>query len=248
LHRFFLPPECFKEDKVIFPDDIAHQIRRVLRLTAGDRVFVLDGSNNEMLVELEEVADFNVTGDIVSRKKNKAEPDVKVTMLVALTQRDKFEMILQKCTEIGASAIIPIITSRSLIQDFNKASSKLDRWRNIIREAAEQSGRGRIPELSSPLKYDTGLQNAAKKNDLLLMPWENEDGLTLKDKLSESTHRDHKTIAILIGPEGGFSYEEVQKAQQTGFVSLSLGPRILRMETAAMITLAFVLYDNNQMM
>jgi len=248
MQRFFLSPGSFKDDQVIFPHDIAHQIRRVLRLTAGDRVVVLDGSNNEMLIELSGVTDRGVTGDIISRKKNTAEADVKVSMLIALTQREKFELILQKCTEIGAAAIIPMITSRSLVQDINKVSGKVERWKNIIREAGEQSGRGIIPELSSPLKYDNAIKKTAKENSLLLIPWENEGGLTLKEVLSDPKNREQKTIAILIGPEGGFSAEEVQEAQTTGFISLSLGPRILRMETAAMVTLALVLYDIGQMM
>ena len=248
MHRFFLPPASFSSDQVNFPNDIAHQIRRVLRLNQGDRVLTLDGQNNEMLVELTAISDSTVSGKIISRKKNSAESAVRVSMLVALTQREKFEWILQKCTELGAAGIIPLITSRSLVQDVKKVSSKIERWQNIIREAAEQSGRGKVPLLYAPLKFKEALSTAAAENDLLLMPWENEDGLTLKDRLSQKEARQAYKIAILIGPEGGFSYEEARQAQQAGFETLSLGPRILRMETAAMIAVAFVLYDLDQMM
>ena len=248
MHRFFLPPKSFSSDQITFPDDIAHQIRRVLRLNEGDRVLTLDGQNNEMLVELTDISDSAVTGKIISCQKNSAESAVRVTVLVALTQREKFEWILQKCTELGAAGIMPLVTSRSLVQDVQKVSSKIERWQNIIREAAEQSGRGKVPLLHAPLKFKEALSTAAAENDLLLMPWENEDGLTLKDRLSQKEARQAHKIAILIGPEGGFSYEEARQAQQAGFETLSLGPRILRMETAAMITLAFVLYDLDQMM
>ena len=161
-------------------------------------------------------------------------------MLLSLTQREKFEWMLQKCTEIGASAFQPVITSRSLVPNSKEAETKYERWRMIIREAAEQSGRGRLPDLLPAATLTEAAENTARSYGLCLIPWEGEKKTSLKDALVGNAP---DSVAVLIGPEGGFSEEEVQQAINAGFKPVTLGKRVLRMETAAMVTAALVFHE-----
>ena len=148
--------------------------------------------------------------------------------------------MLQKCTETGAATFIPVISSRSLVQDVAETNKKTTRWEKIIQEAAEQSGRGRIPELKPAASLAQAvLQGQGKK----IMLWEQERSTTLRQALSGVPANHSAEIALLVGPEGGFSEEEVQLSRKSGWQPVSLGPRILRMETAAIVATALVIYE-----
>jgi 16S rRNA (uracil1498-N3)-methyltransferase len=164
---------------------------------------------------------------------------VKLTLLVGLTQRDKFEWVLQKCTEIGATAFTPVITSRSLVQDIRSAEQKISRWQSILKEAAEQSGRGVIPILNPPVLYLQALEQL-RGQELGMIAYEGENKEPLKKAIKKFSG---KNLGIMIGPEGGLSMEEIQRAKQSGLITVSLGPRILRMETAAVVAAALILHD-----
>lgn len=244
MHRFFLPPDSFVSDEIHFPEAVARQIANVLRLKPDSEVIVLDGKGMEFKVQLLEVAARQVNGRILSAQAAQGEPLTRVKMLLCLTQREKFEWMLQKCTEIGASSFVPVISSRSLLQSVSEAQSKYERWQKILCEAAEQSHRGRIPALEPVLKFS---QLAASQPDpavCRLIPWEDEKGTPLRQALTQSNAAE---VEILIGPEGGFSADEVQQAKTAGFIPVTLGPRILRMETAAMTAAALVLYQRGEM-
>lgn len=236
MHRFFLPPACIRGE-VIFPDECAHQIRRVLRLRPGSRVVVLDGSGQEYEVELSEVSEAGVRGLVLSQQINPAEPATQLTLLLCLTQREKFEWMLQKCTELGTTRFVPVISSRSLVQERGGQEKKLERWRRIVQEAAEQCGRGKIPVVEEVAGYEAGLRRAG--NGLKLALWEQEHARSLRQVLQPGTGE----VAALIGPEGGLSEAEVEQAQAAGFQAVTLGRRILRMETAAMTAAALILYE-----
>ena len=158
MNRFFLSMECFRPGEVIFDADTSHQINRVLRLKTGDQVIVLDGTGDEYLLELSQVGKTTTAGKILSRRLSQTEPRVHLTVLVGLTQREKFELVLQKCTEIGVAAITPVITNRSIVQDIRTTEQKTERWQQILKEAAEQSGSGKNPgvEPSSPFSPGIG--------------------------------------------------------------------------------------------
>jgi 16S rRNA (uracil1498-N3)-methyltransferase len=242
MHHFFLPPDHFKTDTISFPPDTARQMALVLRLQPGERVIALDGLGMEYEVELLQVGRARVQGRVTNRRPARGEPAARITLYLALTQREKFEWMLQKCTEVGAAAFVPVISSRSLVQDGRDAAKKLERWGRIIREAAEQSRRGILPQVHLPLAFDAALQRA-QSDALRLIAWEGEHSLTLRAALAPSKATHAPTIVVFIGPEGGFSEAEIEAARAAGVQPVTLGERILRMETAAVVAAALVLYE-----
>ena len=247
MHRFFLPLNKIQASQVSFPAEQSHQISRVLRLRAGQKVIVLDNLGSEYLVILREVSPELTLGEVQSKSVCKAEPRYKIALYVSLSQREKFEWVLQKCTEVGVSSFVPAISKRSLVQNKKNAAKKLERWQRIIREAAEQCGRGRIPNLSSPIDFKTAIEETNSRNGLGLILWEAEEDYSLKEYLQEQEITPDREIALFVGPEGGFDLDEVELARQAGIVPLSLGKRILRMETAALVGAALILYELGDM-
>jgi 16S rRNA (uracil1498-N3)-methyltransferase len=245
LHRFFVPPAALQNGTVHFPPETAHQILHVLRLKVGERVVVLDNLGGGFVVELIEINRQNVVGRITAGADSASEPPVHLSLYLCLTQREKFEWMLQKCTEVGVNKFIPVISARSLIQDAHSLENKLARWQHILQEAAEQSGRSRIPDLYPPVEFDTAVHSAPAQNERCLAAWEQESGRRLGPALSGL--KPHARTAVLIGPEGGLTREEISTAEQAGWLSISLGPRILRMETAAVVAAALtVAWFENQ--
>jgi len=246
MHRFFVPPDILKTYPVLFPPETAHQISAVLRLERGQDVILLDNTGVEFQVELMEVGNKVVLGRIVETRSSIAEPAVQVVLYLSLTQREKFEWALQKCTEVGVTGFLPVITRRSLVQTMVEARNKYERWGKILQEAAEQSGRGLVPTLYEPLRFGQALAHARQNAEVTLIPWENEHNATLHSALFQAGDAPH--VAVFIGPEGGFSAEEVTLACQTGALPVTLGRRILRMETAAVVSAALVLdFFENQL-
>ncbi|MDR3577712.1 MAG: RsmE family RNA methyltransferase [Anaerolineaceae bacterium] len=254
MNRFFLATDCINAGEVRFPEDISHQIAQVLRLKSADEIIVLDNSGFEYRVVLAQVSSHIVTGKITAKQPSPAEPVWRVSMYLALTQREKFEGMLQKCTEAGAAAFVPVISNRCLVQSEKEVSSKLERWNRIICEAAEQSGRGLLPTLSQAMKFADALENASQQ-PLVLFLWEKEKDLGLRQVLSSYLRRQQsptaagsdRKVAIFIGPEGGFTDQEAQLARRAGAIPVTLGKRILRMETAALVAAALTLYEFGEM-
>jgi 16S rRNA (uracil1498-N3)-methyltransferase len=242
MHHFFLSPELLQTETITFPPDIARQMARVLRLSPGDRVVALDGLGSAHTVELVQVEREGVHGQVVAVHPAGGEAAARITLYLALTGREKFEWMLQKCTEVGAAAFVPVISSRSLVQDGRDAAKKLERWERIVREAAEQSRRGILPPVHLPLAFGAALQRA-QPDALRLIPWEGEHSLTLRAALAPFKAAPAPTIAVFIGPEGGFSEAEIEAARAAGVQPVTLGERILRMETAAVVAAALVLYE-----
>lgn len=233
MHRFFLPLNAFQGEAVLFPPETARQIQRVLRLHAGDSVICLDNQRWEYRVEL---SPGESSGRILEKNLASGEPAVRLHMLLCLSQREKFEGMLQKCTEVGAAEFTPVLSSRSLVQDAHSLQNKYPRWEKILQEAAEQSGRGNIPHLNRSVGYEASLKNTAAGGGLCLLAWEGEVAQRLTDALSRQAR--NAAVAVLIGPEGGLSEAEVELAAGAGWKPVSLGRRILRMETAAVVAAA----------
>ncbi|MBK8904919.1 MAG: 16S rRNA (uracil(1498)-N(3))-methyltransferase [Anaerolineaceae bacterium] len=239
MHRFFVAPECFAGDRVVLPEQIAHQIRKVLRLRAGAAIVVLDNTGCEYEVLLRQVDRQQVVGEAVAKRPCPNEPSVYLTLYQALMKRDKFEWVLQKGTEIGVSHFVPLVTQRSLVQDIDIKEGKQLRWEKIITEAAEQSRRGCIPSLHPPQTLAEAL--AAQPPQPGLIAWEEADGLTIRGVLGDGERPSH--VSLFIGPEGGFAAEEVAAAQEAGLKAVTLGKRILRAETAALVASALVMHE-----
>jgi 16S rRNA (uracil1498-N3)-methyltransferase len=243
MNRFFIPLGWIKPPQVHFESEIAHQIVRVLRLSPGSVVIVLDGSGIERQVRLTVVDRGHVEGEIVSEMLSLGEPRHHLSLYVGLTQRAKFEWILQKGTELGVTTFVPVVTSRSLVRETAGESRKAERWEGILREAAEQCGRGRIPELQAAVPLTRALVEGKKNHEVCLIAWEKEAAASLDECLPKGSSDRPVTIAALIGPEGGFSDDEASQAIDQGWRPVSLGQRILRMETAAISLAALILYE-----
>lgn len=250
MHRFFVPPTAIQGDRVILTGPIVHQLTHVLRLRPSERVVVLDDSGWEYTVELERLERRQVEGRIVDRAKAQGEPYTRITLYQAVLKGERFEWVLQKGTELGIVAFVPLLCARNVIRDPEAVRKKLPRWRAIIREAAEQSRRGRLPRLEPPLAFAEACQQAQASGGLSLLAWEGESATSLKDVLKTSSELRASSIQLpvssfqlFIGPEGGFTPEEVRLARAHGILPITLGRRILRAETAGLVAAAAILYE-----
>ncbi len=245
MHRFFVPAEAIRETVVEFPEATAHQLARVLRMRPGDHVIVLDNSGWEREVVLEQVARRAATGRVVGKRLAEGEPRVKITLYQAMLKGAKFELVLQKGTELGVVSFVPVITSRTVVGSLgNVGANRLKRWRRIITEAAEQSRRGRLPTLQDALMFEHAISQAYRRGGRLIIPYEGETRQSLREALAPNADGEHPfSISLFIGPEGGFSEDEIALAQQAGAFAVTLGPRILRAETAAIAATTAILYE-----
>lgn len=238
-YRFFVTPGALNGDHVRLADaDLARQLARVLRLRPGDRVLLLDGLGMQYEVALTEIGREHVAGAVIRRGPAGGEPAVAVTIYLALLRAERFEWALQKSVELGAMRIVPVRFARSLPGE-RADERKLERWRRIVREAAEQACRGRLPELAAPLDFAAACAEAASA-DVRLILWERE-APALPARLR--TAPQPATIALFSGPEGGISEAELTSADAHGIMRVSLGPRILRAETAPIAALAAIFYQ-----
>ncbi|MFC1976507.1 16S rRNA (uracil(1498)-N(3))-methyltransferase [Chloroflexota bacterium] len=241
-HRFFIPPKWITPPAVHLHGQTARQIKTVLRMKPGDKVIVLDNSGMEFVVTLTGIDKDVVEGQIVNRQPARGEPNLQLTLYQGTLKGHKFEWVLQKGTELGVSCFVPTICQRSVVNKIDTLTKKYPRWQQIIHEAAEQSRRGKLPSLEQPLTLADAIQHA-QSFPLILMPWEEAAEPTLKEILTE---KKVNTAAVFIGPEGGFTKEEVTMAQEVGGQIVKLGPRILRAETAGLAVCAAILYEMDE--
>jgi 16S rRNA (uracil1498-N3)-methyltransferase len=241
-HRFLVSPESVRGGQVSFSEAAARQMRRVLRLSVGDRVSAFDGTGTEYTVALVSLRDERALGSIEERRSLDSEPRLHITLCQALLPRDKLETVLQKATEVGVQAIVPLVTERSLVPANALDDRRFERWRRIIQEAAEQAGRAIVPTLQQPLPLSQAL--ALHRDEPALLAWEGEERLSIRQALAglEERLRDGR-LRLFVGPEGGFSSAEAASAQAAGALTVSLGPRLLRAETAGPVLAALALYQ-----
>jgi 16S rRNA (uracil1498-N3)-methyltransferase len=242
MHRFFLRPQQVTSQKITFPLDLAHQILHVLRLKDGDLVEVLINDGCIMQAQLKFNVDQNILfGKVLERSVVSTEPRVNLQLYFGLSNREKVELILQKGTEIGVSTFCPYVSSRTIVRTTNLPEKKRVRWERIIREAAEQSNRGKLPILRATVDLAKGFSESKSSANQSLIAWAQAD--TQNDRLADIIiPQKEGVIAVFVGPEGGFSEDEINLAKMMELQVVSLGDRILRMETAAIIFPTLVLY------
>lgn len=241
MHRFFVAPESIREDRVVLRGPTVHQIRDVLRMHPGEEIMLLDNSGATYRAELVMVERDIVRGRVIERSQLHSEPATKITLYQGLLKGQKFDWVLQKGTELGITAFVPVFCHRSVVgsaQDIGH--TRTERWERIIAEAAEQAGRAVLPRLSPALLFADACRSAAEGR-LSVIPWENEHSTGLRQALAD--HPNLPSINLLIGPEGGFAEEEIELARAAGIIPVSLGPRILRAETAGLVAGAAILYQ-----
>ena len=243
MNRFFVDKDKINDDLVQFSDELAHQITNVLRLQTGDRVEVLDNSGLIYKVQLAiNSKSRSVQGKIQTSTIESTEAKTELALCFGLSTREKIEWILQKATEIGIAQFYPFVSSRTLVQSTVLSDHKRLRWERIVREAAEQSHRARLPELNPPMDFEECVSSIGRDYDLSLLAWENaspiDDGL--RQWIDSGKFQ---SIGLIVGPEGGFSEMEVRFASTQGCKAVSMGTRTLRMETAAIVLPAIIFYQ-----
>lgn len=237
--RFFVAPEELVSEFLVLTGENA-QHAKVLRLKVAEQVLACDGAGQECLCEITEVANGQLILAVRERRASETEAQVRVSVFMAFPKADKLEHVIQKATELGAYEIVAFPSSRCVSKPDEKSlKKKLERWQKIAASAAEQSGRGRIPQVRVLRNFQEALSEAAAA-DKALMFYENEQAVTLKMALSQSGYQ---TVSLLTGPEGGLEEKEVQQARDAGLQVCTLGKRILRCETAPLCALSAVMYD-----
>ena len=247
-HRFFIPPEWLTGSNAAITGPQAHQIARVLRMRPGDHVVVLDDAGWEFEVQLLAVRPEIVKGEVVSRRPAAGEPHTRITLYQGMLKTDRFEFVLQKGTELGIVEFVPLITARTVALDRDAPGKKHARWCSIVQEAAEQSRRGRKPVLRPAMPFAQACDEVSRRAGLKLLPWEEESEVSLRGVLrAEASSGPEAAVHLFVGPEGGFSQDEVELAQGHGLLPVTLGRRILRAETAGLVAATAVLYERGDL-
>ena len=242
MTRFFVTPaELDQQFLVLTGENAAHA--KVLRLQSGEEVLVCDGAGNECLCAISDVSPGQISLVVKSRQASASEAKVRASIYMAFSKGDKLEHVIQKATELGAAEIVAFPSSRCVSRPDEKSlAKKVERWQKIAASAAEQSGRGVIPQVLTVDSYKAALERAAKADKAILF-YENEKATTLRMALEKS---EFTTISLLTGPEGGLEEKEVEQAKNAGLQICTLGSRILRCETAPLCALSAVMYATGE--
>ena len=239
MARFFVDKSAIFDDLIRIGGADAHHIARSLRMAEGDRVTVCDGEGGEYLCRLDRIRDEECECSIIESVEGGSESPARITLFMAYPKGDKLETVIQKAVELGASAIVPFESSRCIKRPkADKAEKQTQRLQRIAEEAAKQCGRARIPTVTMPYSFSEMLSEI-RNSSLALLCYENEDGRSIKDALPEAAP---ESIAVIVGAEGGFSPEEAEQIVSAGAVSVTLGNRILRCETAPSFALSVIAY------
>jgi 16S rRNA (uracil1498-N3)-methyltransferase len=244
MPKFFLAREAIRDDTVFLAGEDAHHITKALRMRAGELIEVTTGEGTLLKVKLTRTCPQLVEGEIIGREQDRSEPAIKLHLFQSILKGEKMDWVFQKGTEIGVYSFHPFISERTVVRkDAASFEKKRTRWTRIVLEAAKQCGRGRVPSVE-PVMEAEELCSALQKVTALVA-WEAEEKVSLRQCLEELEEREE--IAVLIGPEGGFSTAEIAQFTSWGVKPVSLGPRILRAETAGPTLAALLLYHYGEM-
>lgn len=241
MPRFFVSREQIDDSTITIKGADVNHIKNVLRLSAGDELSVSDGEGTDYHCTIAAADKQSVILEIMNSWNSFTELPVKLYLFQSVPKSDKMDMIIQKAVELGVYEIIPVYTEYTVVKlTGEKEQKRQKRWQTIAESAAKQAGRGLIPKVSDFMTYEKAL-SAAKELDRILMPYEKAEGMEAARSIMDSLGRE-QSIGIFIGPEGGFSAEEVKKAKDAGAEVLSLGRRILRTETAGLAVLSILMF------
>ena len=244
LPRFFISPDQVSGNTIMLAGEDVHHITMVMRMKAGDELLLCDGKGTEYAVKIADISRSDVKTEIISQSKKEL-PFLRITLGQGLPKSDKMDWIVQKATELGVVAIAPLVTERTIVK-IRDEEKRIGRWQKIAREAAMQSNRTDIPRVEPLRSFRDFIASLAPASPtpvprpLLLLPWE-EGTEPIKNILRQNPGA--QDIVVLIGPEGGFSSAEAKAAQDKDFHLVSLGPNILRTETAAVAVLSMIGYE-----
>lgn len=241
MQHFFVTPDQVTGKNIRIEGMDVNHIRNVLRMREGDELLVSDGNNHKYRCRIEECAQAVITARIEKEESVDTELSSEIYLFQGLPKSDKMELIIQKAVELGVCGIVPVMTRRCVVKlDAEKSARKIERWREIAKSAAKQSGRGIVPRVEDVLTYPESLKRAGML-DVILIPYELSEGMKETKAIIEAI-RPGQSVGIFIGPEGGFEKEEVFQAVHAGAREITLGRRILRTETAGLAALSILMY------
>lgn len=244
MSKFFVPPECIKGNQALIVGPEAHHILDVMRLKKGDRIQAFDGAGKLYRGKILDTQARKVKLQIESVRKSPPVANLRITLVQAVPKKNKMDYIVEKCTELGVDSIIPTQTSRTIVKlGRERQGSRKLRWERIAQEAAKQCGRSTIPQIKDLIPWKEIL-TILNDFDLKLLPCLSEKAQKLKDILR--VQKRPRRIAIFIGPEGGFSPQEIRQACDSGCIAVSLSENVLKTDTAAVSALAAVTYELGQ--
>lgn len=239
MAKFFISKKLIDGNNIILAGQNMNHIINVLRHKRGDNIEISCEDGIEYICEITEIFNDKIQINIVDRVKDDSEPNVKITLYQALPKSEKMELIIQKCVELGIHSIVPINSERTIVNLSGKEDKKILRWNKISESATKQSRRGKVPQIKNVLNFKDAIIQA-RLNHMNIIPFEKEKNIGLRDFVRKF---DGTSIGIFIGPEGGFSQNEIDYARLNNVLPITLGKRILRTETAGFITTAILLYE-----
>ena len=242
MAKFFVNPEDVLEESILITGTDVNHIKNVLRLPIGKEILINDRQGNDYECIIKDISAESVTAQIINQKESHTEPAVETVLFQSLVKGEKMEFVIQKSVEIGVTKIVPLVTKRCVVklESESKLNNKIMRWQKIAESAAKQSKRGIVPEVLMPMTMSQALAYVKEKLDCGCIPYENETTHHIKTYLQSLNAQ---SIGIFIGPEGGFTEEEIALAMGYGVEAITLGKRILRSETAGLVTLANIMYE-----
>ncbi len=247
MYRFYVEKEQINVNDrtaVITGDDVNH-IKNVLRMKKGEEVSIMvPGDDSEYRCAVNVLNEDSVELDLLFVKNSNVELPCEVVLYQALPKADKMELVITKAVELGASRIVPVATNRAVVKlDGARADKKITRWNAISEAAAKQSKRAMIPEVSNVMSMKEALDDC-RSSDVKIIPYELADQDSMNDTRDIIGHiKPGSKIAVFIGPEGGFTDEEISLSREAGFTPITLGHRILRTETAGLVVLSWLIYN-----
>lgn len=245
MHRFFIERQNIFKDSISLEGDDVQHISRVLRLKEGDKIVLCDQQGTDYFVEIKNISKHTVQTSIMSKESSKGEPSIEVVLYQGIPKSTKMDLIIQKCTELGITKVVPVLTARTVVklESEKDEQKKVVRWTKIAEEAAKQSARGIVPQIEMPMTLEQALKDS-QQLDLVLMPYELEKDVSVKAAIRD---KKPQKIGFFIGPEGGFEVYEIDQALQNHVVPVTLGHRIMRTETAGQAILTCIMYEYDQM-
>ncbi|WP_040211352.1 16S rRNA (uracil(1498)-N(3))-methyltransferase [Clostridium polynesiense] len=241
MHKFFTPQSLFQGDYAYIEGEDVKHIYKVLRLEEGQEIIVNNQSGEEFLGKLHNISKKAVSVHIIKKLEVNNESNVDIALYQGLPKASKMDLIVQKASELGVNEIVPIITSRVDIV-LKGEFKKLERLQRIALEACKQCKRSIIPEIKEPLNFHSAIEEL-KEKDLIVVPYENAENYGIKTMVKKIKDKEVIKVAIVIGPEGGFEEEEISALKEIGGEVVTLGPRILRTETAGFTAAALIQYE-----
>lgn len=246
MPKFFVKPANIFEKEIIIDDENVNHMKNVLRLQMGDEIIINDRQGHDYKCIISAIESSKIVACINSVVDSSSEPSTEVTLFQSLIKGEKMEWVIQKAVEIGVTRIVPLCTTRCVVKldSPKKMASKIERWNKIAESAAKQSGRGIVPEVIAPMNFKEALAFAANNELFTIIPYEKEHEKGIRQVLQNTSST---SFGLYIGPEGGFTEEEVEEAIRNHVHSVSLGNRILRSETASLVTLTNIMYEMGEM-